>query len=99
MSGNTPEGKVKALVKKWLNSRDFSYWMVIPSAYGNSGGMSDFVCILPSGRWLTIETKAPGKKSNVTPNQQKFIDTINDNGGIAVVVDSQEDLDRLDELL
>jgi hypothetical protein len=95
MAGNTPEGKVKTLISKWLKERDIPYWMVIPNAMGRSNGMSDYVCILPNGKWLAIEAKSAGKKSNVTANQQKFLDTVNAKGGLAVVVDSQEDLDAL----
>lgn len=95
----TPEGKVKELVKKWLKARSIPYWMIIPSGYGASTGMSDVVGILPSGKLLAIEVKAENKKGNVTANQQKFLNTINDNNGIAVVVASQEDLDALEELI
>lgn len=95
----TPEGKVKELVKKWLKAKGIPYWMIIPSGYGSSTGMSDVVAILPSGKFLAIEVKAENKKGNVTANQQKFLNTINDNNGIAVVVASQEDLDALEELI
>jgi hypothetical protein len=95
----TPEGKIKELVKKFLKSRSIPYWMIVPSGYGANTGFADFVAILPSGWWLAIETKAAGKKKNVTANQQKFLDTINANNGIAVVVDCQEDIDKLAERL
>lgn len=96
----TPEGKVKALVVKWLKAKNIPRWTVIPSAMGNSRGMADLCCILPkSGQWLAIEVKAAGKKKNVTAHQQDFLDTINSCGGIAVVVDCQEDVDQLEQTL
>lgn len=96
----TPEGKVKALISKWIKKHKIPAWSVIPNAMGNSRGMSDVVAILPkSGKWLCIEAKAAGKKKNVTAHQQNFIDTINACGGIAVVVDCQEDIDQLEQTL
>lgn len=93
----TPEGIIKDLIKKWLKKHNISYWMVIPSAFGGSTGMSDYCCILPDGKWLAIEAKSPGKKA--TPIQTKFLDTINSNGGFGVVVDGEESLMRLQVLL
>ena len=93
----TPEGKVKAICKKWLTKHNIPNWSIIPSPMGGSTGMADLCCILPkTGQWLCIEVKSEGKKKNVTANQQKFIDTINTCNGIAVVVDCQLDLDNLE---
>lgn len=96
----TPEGKIKALATKWLKSKNIPYWTIIPNAMGNSRGMADLCCILPkSGKWLCLEIKATGKKKNVTAHQQNFLDTIKACGGIAVVVDCQEDIDQLEQSL
>lgn len=96
----TPEGKVKALIVKWLKGHGIPYWTVIPSAMGNSRGMSDYCCILPkSGRWLAIEAKALGKKGNTTVHQDNFIATINGAGGYAFVVEKQQDLDCMELIL
>lgn len=92
----TPEGKVKLIVKRWLKKHNLPHWSIIPSTFGGSTGMSDLCGILPSGKWLAIEVKAFGKKKNVTKLQQKFIDTINENNGIACVVACQDDLDVLE---
>lgn len=86
----TPEGLVKDKIKKWLKQHNIPYWMVLPSAMGNSTGMADFVCILPDGRFLAIEAKKFGGKP--TPIQLKFLDTINANKGLAVVVDGEDTL-------
>ena len=96
----TPEGKVKVLITKWLKVNEIPYWTVIPSAMGNSRGMSDYCCILPkSGKWFTIEAKALGKKSNTTAHQDNFIGKINRCGGYAFVVEKQEDLNDIEVIL
>lgn len=96
----TPEGKVKALIVKWLKSHNIPYWTVIPSAMGNSRGMSDYCCILPkSGKWFTIEAKALGKKANTTVHQENFIHMVNDCGGYGFVVEKQQDLDDIEVIL
>jgi hypothetical protein len=57
----------------------------------NPGG-SDLIGIF-RGKFLAIETKIPGK--NPTPEQQLFIDMVNKHGGIAGVVRSVEDVQKL----
>lgn len=95
----TPEGKVKDIIKKWLKKHSIPYWMIIPSPMSCTG-VSDFVSIIPkTGTWLVIEAKRPGGKKNVTVHQKKFIDTINECGGLGFVVDSQEDLDVIETIL
>ncbi len=96
----TPEGRVKDIIKKWLKKHSIPYWMIIPSPIGGSVGISDVVAIIPKhGTWLDIEAKPPGGKKKVTAHQQKFIDTINNNGGLGFVVDSQEDLEYIGNVL
>jgi hypothetical protein len=96
----TPEGRVKDLIKKWLVKNSIPYWMPTPSPLGKSVGMSDFLAITPKhGTWLVIEAKRPGGKHKVTAHQQKFIDTINTNGGLGFVVDSQDDLGEIEMVL
>jgi len=57
-------------------------------------GIPDIIACL-DGKLLAIETKAPGKRKNVTANQQRQIDLINKAGGTAVVVDDPADLKLL----
>jgi hypothetical protein len=45
-----------------------------------------------TGRFLAIEVKRPGNKP--TPEQQQFIDTINEAGGLAFVARSVEEVDN-----
>jgi hypothetical protein len=65
----TPEGKVKAKVKRVLSRyADFIYgFWPVPSGYGESS--LDYVgCCC--GRFFAIETKAPGKEPT---NRQKMV--------------------------
>jgi hypothetical protein len=45
-----------------------------------------------TGRFLAIEVKRPGGKA--TPEQQQFIDTINQAGGLAFVARSVEEVEK-----
>jgi hypothetical protein len=45
--------------------------------------------------FVAIETKAPGKAANVTPNQERVMHEIRLNDGFAFVVDSTDDLKLL----
>jgi len=95
----TPEGLVKDIIKSWAKKRDIWLFMPIPSAFGASTGCSDFLGCLNDGTMICIEAKKAGAKSKVTANQQKFIDNVNERGGLGVVVSCQEDLDELDVII
>lgn len=86
----TPEGKVKAKVKNWLDKNGIWFYMPVQTGYGVSG-IPDFVCCA-NGKFLAIETKAPGRISNVSDKQALQIAAIGAAGGVAVVVDSVESL-------
>lgn len=92
--GFTPEGRVKAAVKKWLKLHGIWYCMPMGTQFGQSG-VPDFVCCF-GGRFLAIETKAPGKRNNTTVMQKQQIASIHEALGLAVVVD---DVSQLDELM
>ena len=92
---STPEGKTKAHVRQWLKDRNIYYFCPIPSALGGSTGVPDFVCCVPpTGKFLGVECKAPGKRANTTENQKRQINLIQRAGGWALVVD---DVDQMDE--
>ena len=95
----TPEGKIKKLVSDWHKKNDIYMVSIIPSPMGRSVGVADKIGILNDGTFLAIEVKSEGKRKNVTANQKLFLDTINERGGIAVVVSCQEDLDELDAII
>jgi Holliday junction resolvase len=89
----TPESKVKAKIRKWLEARGIWYCMPIGTGYGNSG-VPDFVCC-NEGTFLAIEAKAPGKRGNTTILQDKQIMAIHKAGGAAVVIDDVAQLDTI----
>ncbi len=92
----TPEGKIKKLVKdlilefaEQVDVGDYScntikaYWPV-PAGMGES----DLDCIICYyGRYIAVETKAPGKKP--TPRQEYCIARTQAAGGMTFVIDSE----------
>lgn len=90
----TPEGKLKAEVRVYLNELKAAgvgvyYRMPVPVGYGTQG--LDFEgCI--RGRFFAIETKAPGKMP--TARQNLTLDAINRAGGIAFYADNIERVKR-----
>ena len=88
----TPEGKVKDAIKKLLKSRDIWYYLPVSNGMGQHG-IPDFICCVPpTGKFLAIETKAPGKLRTVTPLQERAIGNIRTAKGWALVIDDVEDL-------
>jgi hypothetical protein len=90
----TPESKVKAKVRAWLQARGIWYCQPIGSAFGPSGVPDIVACW--KGRALGIEVKAPGKRSNTTTMQDRQLEQIRAAGGIAIVVDDVSQLDELE---
>lgn len=98
----TPEGRVKEAVKRLLRERGIWWFCPVSNGMGIVG-IPDFVCVW-RGRFLGIETKAPGKRNNTTPNQNRVLQEIKDHGGMTIVIDDvsqlkeylhgQEELDR-----
>jgi hypothetical protein len=82
----TPEGRVKAAVRKFLKSKGAWFYM--------RSGIPDFICCW-EGKFYAIETKAPGKRSDATPNQLREIDGIKLAGGVALIVDDVSQLARV----
>lgn len=91
--GMTPEGRVKAAVKRRLESRGVWFYMPVQNGMGRVG-IPDFICCM-DGRFLAIETKAPGKRGDVTANQQRNLNDIAAAGGTALVVDDAAQLDEI----
>lgn len=86
----TLEGRVKEAVKKYLKSIGAYYYMPVSNGMGRVGA-PDFICCW-NGRMVAVETKAPGKIKNTTPNQERELAAIRAAGGIAVVVDDVQQL-------
>src|SRR5579859_5611707 len=84
--GMTPEGKVKAAVKKVLKpyvDRGVIWFdMPVPGGYGKPT-LDFLLCVL--GTFVAIETKAPGNKP--TPRQEITISQIERAGGVVFVID------------
>lgn len=85
----TPEGRVKAKVTKALKLMGKDCWRFMPvqSGYG-SAALDYLLCI--KGRFVAIETKAPGNK--LTPMQEGTKAAIEAAGGIVLVVWDEDSL-------
>jgi len=90
----TPEGVVKAKIKKLLKRYDLYVDMPVPYGYGKSS--LDFVGC-HQGRYFAIEAKAPGKQP--TKLQQLTIGQIQRAGGMVFVISDQTGLNMLDAWL
>jgi len=90
----TPEGRVKAEVKKYLASIGAYYYMPVSNGFGRVGAPDFMVCY--QGKFIGVETKAPGKIKNTTPNQDREAVAIRAAGGMSLVID---DVEQLKELL
>jgi len=91
----TPEGKIKAMVKRGLDKLPRVYrFMPVQNGMG-APGLDFFLCI--NGVFVAIETKAPGKK--LTPRQETTMQEICAAGGFAFMIDSQERCDAVMVLL
>lgn len=88
----TPEGKVKDGVRKRLKEAGIWFYQPIQNGMGRVG-IPDFICCY-NGRFLAIETKAPGKINNTTPNQEQVLKEIRESGGYSLVLDDPERLDE-----
>ena len=78
----TPEGRVKAQVKKVLEAAGAWYFMPVSNGMGRHG-IPDFIAC-HKGEFLAIETKAG--KGRTTALQQRELDRIEAIGGRALVV-------------
>ena len=82
----TPEGRIKAHVKAML--KNLGAWQFWPVSNGlGAHGIPDCVACF-RGRFVSIETKAPGKKPTALQIMQGEL--IKKAGGVWVVIDSQE---------
>lgn len=89
----TPEGKVKEVVKKYLKEKGIYYIMPATGGYGSSGAPDIVVC--HKGKFYGLEIKSGANKP--TALQMDNLERIEDNGGIAVVV-NEHNVDSYMEL-
>ncbi len=87
---STPEGKVKAACKKYLKGIGAWFFMPVSNGMGQVG-IPDIICCY-KGIFIAVETKAPGKRMNTTPNQDRVIQEIQNADGWAIVVDNVDQL-------
>jgi len=90
----TPEARVKADIRAWLKARGIYYAQPIGAAYGATG-VPDFLCCW-RGRFLAIEAKAPGRRSDTTARQRENLQKIQQANGLAIVVDDVSQLDDME---
>jgi hypothetical protein len=91
---STPEGKLKTKLRDLLSKRGIFHYVAAAGPYAQHG-IPDIVAVW-EGRAFYIEVKAPGKRSNTTPNQDRMLRLIAEAGGISCVVD---DIQQLSEIL
>jgi pantoate kinase len=91
---STPESKVKAAIRKILDTTRAYYAMPIGSGYGNSGVPDFLVC--HKGQFIGIEAKAG--KGKTTALQEAHLSRIRESGGTAMVI-NENNLNELKEFL
>ena len=96
------EGDVKSAVLDWLTFNRIPHWRINSGALKTprgrfirfgAKGMSDIYAIGKNGMSIWIETKRP-RGGVVSAGQREFLDCINRNGGIGIVVNSIESLEQ-----
>jgi hypothetical protein len=94
----TEEGKVKDKVRDLLREYGAYWFMPVQMGYGQAS--LDFLCCL-NGRFVAIETKAPGKiYTRLTMRQYRAMQAITNAGGIAIVTSDPDELRaELDKLV
>lgn len=80
----TPEGKVKAAVSRILDRHRPHVYRFMPVQGGFGSSSLDYL-VCAYGRFVAIETKAPGKKP--TKRQELVASLIGQAGGIVFIID------------
>lgn len=89
-----PEAKVKDAVKKLCRTKEVYYHMPVQNGMGKP--TLDFI-LCAFGEFIGVETKAPGKTA--TPRQRLTMAEMEASGGKTIVIDSVEDVVRLNLLI
>jgi len=85
MTYQTPEGKIKAEIKRLLDEYAAYYFMPQPG-YLCRNGIADYIVCL-NGTYIAIEAKA-GRKVP-TAIQQRELDKVNAAGGVALCINAE----------
>lgn len=88
------EAKLQRQIRKRLEEEIGGLWIKIHGGPYSSEGVSDIIGCL-AGKFIAFEVKLPGKEKTLTRLQQKFIDKVKAQGGIAGMVTSFEDCCKL----
>lgn len=93
---STPEGDIKRAILDYLTARRIFHWVnqagKIPGRRLLKTGITDILGCF-NGKLLAIEVKA--KTGKLTDEQAEFIYTVKQNGGIAFVARSVEDVEKV----
>jgi len=90
---NAPERDVLNGCLRYLETRGIYHWrnntgavQIRPGQFMRFGkkGSSDILGILPGGRLLAVETKAPNGR--LSPEQKEFLDNARELGALALVI-------------
>ena len=96
------ENSVMSMVAQWLALHHIPHWRInsggLKTERGHlvrfgAKGMSDYYAIGPAGISIWIECKRP-VGGRLSEPQKEFLDCINRNGGIGIVVNSIESLEQ-----
>ena len=85
----TPEGKVKAEVKKYLKEIGAYYFMPVQTGSG-AAGVDFYICY--EGWFIAVETKAG--EAIPKPRQRKVLEDVASCGGIGICINTIEPLQR-----
>jgi hypothetical protein len=97
----TPESHVLTGCLKYLETRGIYHWRnstgavrIAPGRFMRFGkvGSSDILGILPGGRLLCVECKAPDGR--LSPEQKQFLADVRELGALAVVARGWKELDQ-----
>jgi hypothetical protein len=77
MAWNNPTGAVRVAPDRWLH-------------FGKKGS-ADIIGLLPGGKFLAVETKAPAGR--LSPEQREFLADVKALGGMAIVARSCRDIE------
>lgn len=85
------ESTLQRKILKALNSGGWGFFVNIHGGPYQRVGLPDIIGCGRSGTFIGLEVKLPGEPHPVTPMQQKVLDEIRVNSGIARVVHSVEE--------
>lgn len=90
----TSERALKTAIVRSLKEQGILAWRNPVGPFSNAG-LPDILAVLPRGRLLAIEAKAPGRYKNVmsglTPTQHAWCDALRKAEALVIVTDSLSD--------